>query len=97
MKSARIQSFSGPYFPAFGLNTERYGVSLCIESECGKIRTMKTQNMDTFHVVIKAQERLKHMNNLTCSLNDIWKDFGGKRQYENYYLKPYQNEACSLK
>ena len=33
--------FSGPYFPAFGLNTERYGVSLRIQSECGKIRTGK--------------------------------------------------------
>ena len=30
---------SGPYFPAFGLNTERYFVSLRIQSECGKIRT----------------------------------------------------------
>ena len=26
-KSIRIRSFSGPYFPAFGRNTERYGVS----------------------------------------------------------------------
>ena len=33
--------FSGPYFPAFVLNTERYFVSLCIQSECGKIRTRK--------------------------------------------------------
>ena len=33
--------FSGPYFPAFGLNTERYEVSLRIQSECGKIRTRK--------------------------------------------------------
>ena len=31
--------FSGPYFPAFGLNTERYEVSLRIQSECGKTRT----------------------------------------------------------
>ena len=30
VKSVRIRSFSGSYFPAFGLNTERYGVSLCI-------------------------------------------------------------------
>ena len=30
---------SGPYFPAFGLNKERYFVFLRIESECGKIRT----------------------------------------------------------
>ena len=33
--------FSGPYFPAFGLNTERYTVSLRIQSKCGKIRTRK--------------------------------------------------------
>ena len=41
VKSVRIRSFSDPYFPAFGLNTERYGVSLCIQSKRGKIRTMK--------------------------------------------------------
>ena len=31
--------FSGPRFPAFRLITERYRVSLRIQSECGKIRT----------------------------------------------------------
>ena len=36
-KSGHIRSYSGPYFPAFGLNTERYSESLCIQSECGKI------------------------------------------------------------
>ena len=30
---------SGPYLPAFGLNTEIYGVNLRIQSEHGKIRT----------------------------------------------------------
>ena len=35
----RIRSYSGQYFPAFGLNTERYFISLCIQSEYGKIRT----------------------------------------------------------
>ena len=30
---------SGPYFHTFGLDTERYGVSLRIQSEHGKIRT----------------------------------------------------------
>ena len=33
--------FSGPYFPAFGLNTGRYFVSLHIQSESGKVRTRK--------------------------------------------------------
>ena len=36
VKSVRIWSFSGPYFLAFQLNTERYSVFLCIQSECRK-------------------------------------------------------------
>ena len=36
VKSVRIRSYSGLHFPAFGLNTERDGVSLRIQSECGK-------------------------------------------------------------
>ena len=51
VKSVRIRSFSGPYFPAFGLNTERYGVSLLIQSECRKTRARKTPNTDTFYIV----------------------------------------------
>ena len=51
MKSVHIRSFSSPYFPSFGLKTERYGVSVRIKSECGKIRTGKTPNTDTFHTV----------------------------------------------
>ena len=51
IKSVRIRSYSGPHFPAFGLNTKRYSVSLCIQSECGKMRTRKTPNMDTFHAL----------------------------------------------
>ena len=34
MKRVRIRSYFGPHFPAFELNTERYSVSLCIQSEC---------------------------------------------------------------
>ena len=51
VKSVRIWSLSGPYFPAFGLNTERYEVSLSIQSECEKMRTRKTPNTDRFHPV----------------------------------------------
>ena len=52
VKSVRIRSYFGPYFPAFGLNTERYGVSLRIQSECGKLRTRITPNMDTFYTFL---------------------------------------------
>ena len=51
MKSVRIRSYSGPYFPAFGLNTKRYSVSVRIQSECGKIQTRITPNTDTFCAV----------------------------------------------
>ena len=46
VKSVRMRYFSGPYFPALGLNTEKY-----FRSECGKILTRKTPNTDTFHAV----------------------------------------------
>ena len=47
VKGVHIQSFSGPYFLAFGPNTERYGVPLHILSEYGKIQARKIPNTDT--------------------------------------------------
>ena len=54
VKSVCIRSFTGPYFPVFGLNTERCSVSVRIQSESRKIRTRKTPNMDTFHAVFTS-------------------------------------------
>ena len=51
LKIFHIQSYSGPYFRVFGLNTGRYSVPFGIQSECGKIRTRITPNMNTFHAV----------------------------------------------
>ena len=59
LKSVHTRSYSGPCFPAFGLNTERYSVSIRIQSECGKIRTRITPNTDTFHAVL-ASKLLQH-------------------------------------
>ena len=44
----RIRSYSGPYFHAFELNPEKYGVSRRIQLKCGKIRSRITPNMDRF-------------------------------------------------
>ena len=52
VKSVRIRSYSGPHFPAFGLNTQRYSVSHRIQSECEKMRTRITPNTDTFYAVM---------------------------------------------
>ena len=49
VKSFCIPNFSGPYFHAFGLNMERYSVFLGILSECRKMQSRKTPNMDTFY------------------------------------------------
>ena len=51
MKSVGIQSFSGPYFPTFGLNTECCSVYLRIYSEYWKRRIKKNPCTDTFHAV----------------------------------------------
>ena len=40
-----------PYFPAFGLNTDRYAVFFQIESEWGKVLTGKAPNADSFHAL----------------------------------------------
>ena len=60
-KSVRIRSFSGPHFPAFGLNMERYNVSLCIHSECRKIRTRNTPNTVTFHVMKRCLQKSEYI------------------------------------
>ena len=43
-----VPIFSGPYFPVFALNMERYGVSLRIQFECGEIRTRKNSVFGEF-------------------------------------------------
>ena len=60
---SKYGAFSGPYFSAFGLNMERYGVSLRTKSERGKIRTRKNSVFDTFHTVI----------DIRLGLLEIWK------------------------
>ena len=62
MKSVRIRSYSGPYIPVFGLNAERYSVSLRIQSEWGKIRTRITRNTDTFQAVIPIDNNSIEVN-----------------------------------
>ena len=44
--------FSGPYFPAFGLNTERYSYPSIFSPNAGKYGQEKTPYLDTFHAVI---------------------------------------------
>ena len=58
LKSVRILSFFGPYFPALGLNKGRYGVSLRIQSEMLENTDQKNSEYGNFsrseanHVII---------------------------------------------
>ena len=55
VKSVDIWRYFGQYFPAFGLNTERYSVSSRIQCECGGIRIRITPNTDAFYAVFDMQ------------------------------------------
>ena len=61
VKSVRIWSFSGPYFAAFGLNTERYRISHRIQS-----------NTDTFYAVITRHLVFLVENNNLRRKNEVW-------------------------
>ena len=58
-KGVCIRNYSGPHFSAFGLNTERYRVSLRSHSKYGKKWTKITPNTGTFYAVFAAKIKLK--------------------------------------
>ena len=55
VKRVLFRSFPSPYFPAFGLNTERLSVSLRIQSKCRKMWIRITSNTDSFYAVLLFQ------------------------------------------
>ena len=59
-------------FPAFGLNTERYGVYLLIQFKCGKILTRKTSVFGHFsrsvNSVIHYQSKKQLLRNQTLHI-----------------------------
>ena len=59
----QIRSFSGSYFPLFGLNTEIYSVNLRIQSKYGKIRTRKTLYLDAVDAVKCSGGKKERSNN----------------------------------
>ena len=65
VKSVHIWSYSGPHIWAFGLNMERYSISLRIQSGFGNMRTRITPNTDTFHAVLVETKtnhiRIQHL------------------------------------
>ena len=86
VKSVRIRSFSSQYFPAFGLNTERYSVSLRIQSECGKILTKKTPNTDTLHAMYHVKMLQTSGKEILLSSNDTFSENKSCYQINHSYV-----------
>ena len=52
VKCVQIRSFSGPYFPAFGLNRRDTSHLSVFSPNAGKYGQEKTPYLDTFHAVL---------------------------------------------
>ena len=76
--------FSGLYFPTFGLNTERYSVSLRIQSECRKIRTRK--NSVSGHFSRRANS----------SGGKLFLEIGDPVQNYKELYKAYNKKGCRI-
>ena len=77
VKSVRIRNYSCPHFPAFGLSTEGYSVSLCIQSKCQKIWTRITPSTNIFHAVNDAVTHPQSLD--TGRILSIYKTFKRRR------------------
>ena len=79
LKSVRIWSHSGPFFPAFGLNTGRYSVSLRVQSEWGEMWTRMAPNASTCYAVLMisffslgSQVLLVRSDHQMCSIKKLF-------------------------
>ena len=78
VKSFQMQSFSGPCFPAFGLNTDIYSVNPRIQSKCGKIPTRKILYLDNFYAVqLSVTYQWFHLERKSCmTIGKNFRDLG---------------------
>ena len=88
-KVSKYGVFSGPYFPAFGLNTERYSIRIRIQPECEKIRTRKNSVFGHF---LRSENPTYLFNPLANLL--LWTTKDGLRDFlktTEGYFKKYNN------
>ena len=111
IKSVYIQSYSGPHFPAFGLNNSKYGHILHSDSnmKIGKGQIFKKSSREVsyihfhklkhadFELPIKCKIISKSISNVHIS-NYWWKYFDKSRGSQNYLIKiNLQIISCKLR
>ena len=89
IKSIRIWSYSGPYLPAFGLDTVRYGVSLRIQSECRKIRGQSNSEYRHFSRSVRhetVERGNTYINQLISITHKIYKSLDDGYEVREHFL-----------
>ena len=83
-----LQKYENSVQQTLKRDMERYGVSLRIQSECGKIRTRITSNTDAFYAVIRVW--FLALNSITLIWEDLDAENGPKVEHtfdETFYLQ----------
>ena len=71
-KCVRIRSYFGLHFPTLGLNTERYSVSLLIQSECGKMIPRDERYGVSFGIQSKCGKMRTRITPNTNVFHAVW-------------------------
>ena len=71
VKSVHIRSYSGPHFPAFGLNTERYFVSLRIQYSV-RMRENAEQNNSEYGHFSRCEYHAERNDRKISSRLPLW-------------------------
>ena len=87
-KVSKYGVFYRPYFPAFGLNTERYGVSLRVQSKCVKIRARKNS---VFRLFSRSVEQGNKLDCIVIWLSAHMKKVKLVRIWENTFISDAKN------
>ena len=84
--------------PTFGLDTERYFVSLLIHSECGNIRIIITPNADTFHALFTFRQKSGSFQYNASLTNTTWNSYTLKitGTIRRAFLKKLQNSLAGM-
>ena len=86
-KVSKYGVFSGPYFPVFGLNTERYGVSLHIQSEWENMdqKILRIWTLMQWRVCARVNYQIGLWRK--CQVNTRWWSIWYVCRFFNYLLQ----------
>ena len=85
MKSFRIWSFSGLYFPAFGMNMEGYGVSLIshFQKYYGNRSRNKTNGLGFIPLIFHFMQIFQQCGQPDNNQRQLFKSYTNERGFEN--------------